>query len=102
MDRRRRTCSSIGGAANVPRDLDWITATPLGWQMTHAEVWGTNSRRAVTQETAAPVLPQRQVHGRLHPRPTRRRRRPTQRPPSTDPGLEDTITSTRTSVALTT
>ena len=46
-------------------------------------------------------FPQAPEIARLHPGRPRRRRRRTQRTPSTNPRLEDTITSTRRSVAMT-
>ena len=54
------------------------------------------------QRSVTSVLPQTHRDRALHPSRTRCRRRPTQRTPSTNPRLEDTITSTRRSVAMTT
>ena len=54
------------------------------------------------QRPATPVLPQTHRDRALHPSRSRRRRRRTQRTPSTNPRMEDTITSTRRSVAMTT
>ena len=53
------------------------------------------------QRPAPPVLPQAHRDRALQPSRARRRRRRTQRTPSTNPRLEDTITSTRRSVAMT-
>ena len=53
------------------------------------------------QRAAASVLPERQVDGRLHPSRPRRGRRETQRQTSTNPELDDTVTETRPSVAMT-
>ena len=52
------------------------------------------------QRSAPPVLPQTHRDRALQPSRSRRRRSRTQRPPSTNPRLEDTITSTRRSVAM--
>ena len=54
------------------------------------------------QRPVTPVLPQTHRDRALHPSRPRRRRRRTQRTPSTNPRMEDTITSTRRSVAMTT
>jgi IS30 family transposase len=53
------------------------------------------------QRTATPILPQTQRPRPLLPTRARHRRRRTQRTPSTNPRLDDTLPSTRPSVAMT-